>query len=81
MPQARSPEEPAASGIHCWLESGAVKWERKGEMRNEERRTKTEQGQSMKHTRRMVRREGTKNANESVASDHVTIKLLNSLGY
>lgn len=67
MPQAKTPQGPVASGTHCWLESGAVKWEREqeGRMGNEERRTKSaenynRQGQSMKHTRRMVRREGVK---------------------
>lgn len=43
LPQARSPQEPVASGIHCWLESGAGREKGEGRMRNEERRTKTEQ--------------------------------------
>lgn len=43
MPQAKTPQGPVASGTHCWLESGAVKWEREqeGRMGNEERRQQT----------------------------------------
>lgn len=56
MPQGRSPEEPVASGMHRWLESGAVEWRGGGEGNQKDEG----QGQSMKHTKRTVRSKESK---------------------
>lgn len=75
MPEVRSPQEPVASGIHSWLESGAVIRERMQGGRDNVHIT-TDKDKA----RRMVRTGGVKHKTlEQTVTE--AIKILNSLVY